>query len=508
MSTAKTKQKIRRRLKGLLKGSKTGQGAARSRATRRSRSPSDSALSSLGISPSPGSRGALTRSLSTPNLTPDRSEARRARADARAGITPDSRPQVSKPPALKRQNAKRDLNRSDKAGKKDPVNTLLDLTSLKQPSVYDVGKGRTLFATETADGKREYLPRESEASEQELGLGKYVPDKAVEVPPKNGKPINKEPLRDFATGRTLFATKATNNKKDGKKYDYFPRKSEATALELSQGRYVDDDDISAKAPLGEQHAMSNRPPKYDLGKGRKVYAVKIPGDNTKPDQTIYLPRKGDASGMELAKGLFIPDDVVANHESQRRRTALRDDGADVAQRRAQRAAKLPAGVNRKEDQPPVPVREAEDGTKLWDGFTPPEVSEEKQQETLKNLKPRYDIGKRRMLYPAETFQGKVKYLPLHRDASDEEKFLGLYAAFVPPEPLEEFLANAEAQGEIVRQSFVTKRGEVKAFKEKDIKKALEQAPILVLRSAQIVSDSARQIPELQQQFSNSPASQP
>ena len=153
MSTAKTKQKIRRRLKGLLKGSKTGQGATRSRVTSRSRSTTDSALSSLGISTTT-SGGALTRSLGTRNLTPDRSEARRARADARADISPYSPPQVSKPPALKRQNAKRDLNRSDRAGKKDPDNTLPDLTSLKRPSVYDVGKGRTLFATETADGKR------------------------------------------------------------------------------------------------------------------------------------------------------------------------------------------------------------------------------------------------------------------------------------------------------------------------------------------------------------------
>ncbi|WP_206602820.1 hypothetical protein [Leptolyngbya ohadii] len=545
----------------MLKRSKTRQGTTRSRDTRRSRSTTDSALSGLGISPSPGSHGALTRSLGTRNLTPNRPDARRARADARADINPYSPPQVSKPAVLKRQNVKRNLHLAEGKPKRDfatgrtlfPVEgegdkpqylpiareaTALEIQNgaflpdeavQKDPvkwttgelvSVRDVGRGRTLFAMKTEDRKSEYLPRAKDATALELSLGKYVPNEAVEVPPKNGKPINKEPLRDFATGRTLFATKATNNKKDGgkkdddkddgKEYDYFPRESEATALELSQGRYVKDDDISAKAPLGEQHAISDRPPKYDPGKGRKVYAVKIPssdktkpGDETKFD-TIYLPREGDASGLELAKGLFIPDDVVAAHESKRRRTALRDDVADVDQRRAQRAAKLPAGVNRKEDKSIVPVREVEDGTKtklkLWDGFTPPEISEEKQHETLKTLKPKYDIGKGRMLYPTETVQGKVEYLPLHDDASDEEKFLGLYAAFVPPEPLEEFLGDAEAQGEIVRQSFVTKRGNVVAFKEEDIKKALERAPTLVLRSAQLVSDSARQVPELQQHF--------
>ena len=380
----------------------------------------------------------------------------------------------------------------DAAVQKAPVNTLADLTTVKSASLRDFATGRTVFATETADGKREYLPKRSEATALELSQGKYVLDDQVEGSPKGNKVLNKPPLRDFATGLTVFATEAADGRTE-----YLPKKSEATALELNQGRYINDEDVSAKAPLGAENAMSDRPPKYDLGKERKVYAV-----NTPDGKTINLPREGEANGLELAKGLFIPDDVVAAHESKRRRTALRDDAADVAQRRAQRAAKLPAGINRRNDrEPPIPVRKAKDGTPLWDGFTPPEVSQEKQQETLKNLKPKYDIGKERMLYPTETAQGKVEYLPLQRDASNEEKFLRLYAAFMPPEPLEEFLANAEAQGEISRQSFVTKQGEVKAFAEEDIEGALEQVPSLVLRSAQLVSDSTRQIPELQQQFS-------
>jgi hypothetical protein len=130
------------------------------------------------------------------------------------------------------------------------------------------------------------------------------------------------------------------------------------------------------------------------------------------------------------------------------------------------------------------------------------VSEEKQQQTLEKLRPKYDIGKGRMLYPTETAQGKVEYLPLFRDARPEERFLGLYAAFVPPESLQDFLANAENQGEITRRSFASDRGNVKAYAQKDIDTLFDQAPTLVLRSAQLVSDSARQTPQLQQQFNS------
>ncbi|NJR38055.1 MAG: hypothetical protein HC781_03380 [Leptolyngbyaceae cyanobacterium CSU_1_4] len=203
------------------------------------------------------------------------------------------------------------------------------------------------------------------------------------------------------------------------------------------------------------------------------------------------------------RGWFIPDDTVDRHEQQRQRTALRDDDAQQAKRRSQQAAKLPAGVNRVDrPSPPKPVHQARDGTILWDGLTPPIVSEAKQRETLTKLRPRYELGKGRMLYPTETAQGKIEYLPLWEDAQYSERIRGLYAAFVPPDSLPDFLANAETQDQIARQNFESDRGNVQAYAQEDISRLLEQAPRLVLRSAQLVSESARQIPELQQQFSH------
>ncbi|MEM9003401.1 MAG: hypothetical protein AAGE59_07745 [Cyanobacteria bacterium P01_F01_bin.86] len=556
MSTAKTKKKIRRRQKGPLQRRNARRDVTSNSATRRRRTADDSGTSgrrtaspslSTGTSDRRSTTPAtLTRRQGTRNLLPGRTEARRARADARADGTSYTPPQVRKPPALKRQKAQRDLRATqakqasptgkskrdwatgrtlfpvesggktqyfpiaseatpherrhglfvtDSSVQKDTVNQLLDPAQVDRASVRDFNTGRTLFATENADGKREYLPKASEATARELSQGKYVPDAQVEVPPQGNEVLDQRPLYEFNGQRNLFPTKAA----DGT-VEYLPKQSDANAFELSQGRYVDDAAISAQAPLGATNAMSNRSPRYDIGKGRQVYAVETVDDAGKR-QTRYLPRESDATGFEQARGLFIPDDTVDRHERKRLRTALRDDSAQLAQRRSQRAATLPAGVpNRDRDTSPDPVTQATDGTPLWDGFTPPEVSEAKQRETLTNLRPRYDLGKGRRVYPTETAQGKIEYLPLLEDASNRERILGLYATFVPPEPLEDFLAATTQQNQIVRQDFATDRGDVKAYAQADIADAFEQAPTLVLRSAQLVSNKARQTPELHQQF--------
>ncbi|NEQ65192.1 MAG: hypothetical protein F6K21_06780 [Symploca sp. SIO2D2] len=529
MSTAATKKKKKmRKQKAASQGRDASIGAAES-------------SSGVDLRPTPG---ALTRSQGRRNQSPERSQARQARADT--SVNSNSPPQISKPAALKQQSTSQEPNNTngkqaskgkpkrdfatgrtlfpvESGGKtqylpiareatarerrlglfvandsvqKEAINTLLDPATVEPASVRDFNTGRTLFATETANGKREYLPKESEATALELSQGKYLPDAQVEVPPIGNEVLNKRPLFEFNSQRNLFATKAT----DGS-IEYLPKKSDATAFELSQGRYVNDGEISLKAPLGAENAMSNRKPRYDIGKGHIIYGVE-----TKEGETLYLPRESDASGLERAQGLFIPDNAVDHHESKRRRTTLEDNSAAVAQHRARRADKLAGGVTaRSSDSTPAPVRQATDGTALWDGFTPVKVSEEKQRETLARLRPKYDLGKGRMVYPTETAKGKIEYLPLLEDASNSERIFGLYAAFVPPEPLQNFLASAEDQNQIARQSFATERGEVSAYSQEDIDAAFEQAPTLVLRSAKLVIDRDRQTPNPKGIASNSKA---
>ena len=543
MSTAATKKKKKtRQQKAALQGRDASRGTASGhpRSTGGAGDSSSGSSSGVDLSPTPG---ALNRSQGSRNQSSERSLARQARAEASANTNPNSSPQVSKPAALQQDSASQQSDNTngkqassgkpkqdfatgrtlfpvESGGKtqylpmaseatprerqsgqfvtnesvqKDAVNTLLDPADTNRASVQDFNTGRTLFATETADGKREYLPKESEATALELSQGKYVPDDQVEVESVGNEVLNKPPLFEFNGQRNLFATKAA----DGS-IEYLPTKSDANAFELSQGRYVNDEEISLKAPLGAENTMSNRQPRYDIGKGRTIYGVE-----TKEGETLYLPRESDANGWERAEGLFIPDDAVIRHESQRHRKSRQNNSATLAQARAQRANELAgAGTGPSGDATPDPVRQATDGTALWDGFTPPKVREEKQRETLAKLRPKYDLGKGRMVYPTETGQGKIEYLPLLEDASNSERILGLYAAFVPPEPLEDFLANLEDQNQIARESFATEGGDVQAYSQEDIDTAFEEAPTLVLRSMQLVSDSAQQTPELQQQFSD------
>ncbi len=218
---------------------------------------------------------------------------------------------------------------------KEPVNQIEEASNFKRPTVKDVNTGRILFATTTTnwygEKKTEYLPRQSEATDGELLAGKYIPEEDSIV----DEVLKKLPRYDFGNQRDLFAVKAD----DGSTV-YFPKKSQATAKELSEGQYVPDVWISQNAPLGPGNAMTNAAPKFDIDNNRKIFAVK-----DKDGNTTYLPRKSKATSEEKAQGLFIPDEVVDTHESKRRRTSLRDDSADIAQRRAQRAAKLVGSTN-------------------------------------------------------------------------------------------------------------------------------------------------------------------
>ncbi len=62
---------------------------------------------------------------------------------------------------------------------KDPMNTIQEASKYKRPTVTEASTGRTLFATTTTNwlgrSKTEYLPRQSEATEQELLTGEQAP---------------------------------------------------------------------------------------------------------------------------------------------------------------------------------------------------------------------------------------------------------------------------------------------------------------------------------------------
>ncbi|MDV3348293.1 hypothetical protein QGP82_06300 [Leptothoe sp. LEGE 181152] len=238
---------------------------------------------------------------------------------------------------------------------KDPVNTIEDASQYKRPTVTEFPSGRTVFATTLTNGfgkqKTEYLPLQSEATEQELLREKYIPEKESIVE----KVLDRLPRYDFGQQRDLFAVTA-----DDGSTQYWPKQSQATAKELSEGRYVEDGAISQTVPLGPANAMRNDAPRFDIKHNRKIFAV-----ITKEGETRYVPRKSEATDEEREQGLYISDDVVDEHQSNLHRTAIKEIEADRGLRRNNRAKSLPAGTNRLNvDTSPKPVRQAFDGTEL------------------------------------------------------------------------------------------------------------------------------------------------
>lgn len=76
-----------------------------------------------------------------------------------------------------------------------------------------------------------------------------------------------------------------------------PQKSKASAKELSEGRYVEDEAISQNAPLGAANAMRNVALEYDAKNLRKMFAVITKEGET----TSYLPRESEATKQDNDK---------------------------------------------------------------------------------------------------------------------------------------------------------------------------------------------------------------
>ncbi|WP_299466483.1 hypothetical protein [uncultured Microscilla sp.] len=283
-----------------------------------------------------------------------------------------------------------------------------------------------------------------------------------------------------------------------------PKKSEATDAEKRAGLFVDDADVEAAQPKGKAPAEGGKP-KYDIGKGRNIYPTK--DENGK---IVYLPKESEATDFEKSRGLFVHD---ADEGNPQRNTATDPkgdtNGSQHQQRRSARAGNLAAAsaddeTGKPRDLKKRPVPKAKDGTPLWDGKTMPEVDAEVSQNLLKNLKPKYDIGKGRMLYPTEIAPGKIGYLPLKDEASPQEQAAGVYLRLVPEEPLEEFLERNKA--EVPANRYEVDEGNVKARSETALAQAISRHQPLVLRSQRYLNEFAKATPSLGQEWEASTAS--
>lgn len=145
-----------------------------------------------------------------------------------------------------------------------------------------------------------------------------------------------------------------------------------------------------------------------------------------------------------------------------------------------------------------PVIEADDGTELWDGSTPPDVDEAVRKAFLKDLKPKYDIGKGRMVYPTgeiNALTGAPYYMPLPEEASEYESQKGLFASIVPEQPLDEFAKEKLSSGQ-----FEAGGKTLEAYSLEDVKKAFSENAKFVLQSQRSLDHLAQNAVSLQQQW--------
>ncbi len=173
------------------------------------------------------------------------------------------------------------------------------------------GEGRTLFATERTDPKtnkttKEYLPAKSEATPRELSQGRYIDDEAIQKPAaKLRQDINQMRfgITSDSRGRTVFAAERIDPKTNQPIEEYLPRKKDATGAELSQGRYIEDDDVETES-MGKE--VLNRKPRFSLKTWRPLMATKLEDGSLE-----YLPRRSQATPKELLQGRYVDDEKIS-----------------------------------------------------------------------------------------------------------------------------------------------------------------------------------------------------
>ena len=324
---------------------------------------------------------------------------------------------------------------------------------------FDIGKGRLVYPQKGDDGKVRYLPKESAATRDEIKKGLFIKED-----PKGPLEIAQGMKRkyDVGKGRFIYPVKDANGK-----VSYVPKEAEATKTEVANGQYIKNAEAVAKV-------AENLKAKYDIGKGRYVFPVEG------PDQKIeYLPKEGDATKYEIGNGQFVRDEDVRELEPK-------------AERRIRRVRR---GGPSRQDPPATddqgrrnlvsrPIPAAKDGTQLWDVKQIPQPSREKEREMLKALKPKYDLGKKRMIYPALTDDGKMIYLPLRDEATKEEIKKGVFANFAPPGGMDKFIKD-----NALRKEMETEEGNIRAIATDDLENALEALPKLILRPHKSILDN-------------------
>ena len=334
----------------------------------------------------------------------------------------------------------------------------------------DLGEGRLVYPRKGDDGKTRYLPRESAATRDELKKGLFI-----KMAQKEAREIDPNLKRkfDIGKGRFIYPVKEANGK-----ISYMPRESEASDVEIENGAFVKDKVIVQKV-------AENLKAKYDLGKGRYVFPVE--GPNKKVE---YLPKKDDANDFELSNGLYVKNEDVAEMEPKTEKRIRR-----VTPKSKAKPEPPALDEQGRRNLFTRPISKAKDGTGLWNSRDIPGIDLSRERPLLRALKPKYDLGKQRMIYPVQSTSGKTEYLPLKDEATEKEIKNGAFAEFVPPDGLQKLIRDKLPKDEIDVEG-----GKIKAIKEEDLANALSTAPELVLKSHKSVLETFESDPWVRQEW--------
>lgn len=317
--------------------------------------------------------------------------------------------------------------------------------SQKEEAKYNKDKNRFEYPYEDQEGEITYLPKESEASEEEKANGQFVNNKSTENPADQWAPITNGKPRAAADRYLYPVTDRAGN------FAYIPLEAKATQRELDNGLYLPFDTIENPDRIAARAARMQRlyptPPitvNNAIDQDRLLYEVTDPNGDIR-----YLPKASEATTQEIAKEQFIQDEEVDV-------TIARQD------------------VSRK------PFAEATDGTALWDGKSLPAPTEVQQLGVLRSLKPIFDSLNGRMLYPIGEAGDAQKHMPLVEDATPEEIADGNYAQFNTEQPLEDFVLQ-----NIDKITFEINGGTIEAITITNLERAFEEAPLMLVANKDI-----------------------
>ncbi len=310
---------------------------------------------------------------------------------------------------------------------------------------YNKDKNRFEYPYEDQEGEITYLPKESEASEDEIAKGNFVNNKSTENPADQWTPVaNGKPK--YEANRYLYpVTEAAGN------LAYLPLETDATQRELENGLYLPFDTIETSGRIIDRSQRAQRlHPIGSIGISDATDQDRLLYAKTDPNEEVrYLPKASEATANEIANKQFIPDEE----------TDLITDRQDLGRK---------------------PFNEATDGTLLWDGKSVPAPTALQQIAVLKSLKPNFDPEHGRMVYPVPKTDGTPQYLPLAEDATLEEIANGNYAQFTTEQPLEDVLLQ-----KLGEQTYEIVNGVIKAFAIADAEKVFGEVPLKLTSSKEL-----------------------